>query len=351
MKGSSILITGGSGSFGNAFVEKLLSYDPKRVVIYSRDEHKQEIMARKFGAWGVNHPILRFFIGDVRSPSRLEEAMHGIDTVVHAAALKIVPTAEYNPTECIATNIGGAENVIRAAIRAGVGKALALSTDKAVNPINLYGATKLCAEKAFVAANSLGGGRVRFSVMRYGNVCGSNGSVVPVFRKLLAEGEPIEITDRRMTRFWITMDQATHFAIVCLHNMRGREIFIPKMPSIKITDLARAMDVPQINFTSIRPGEKLHEALISEDEARSAVDCVDSWTLWPEVVDLQPPGWSYTSNNNDKWLTIDQIRETISAVKAPDQDGDNRHRAHPGPKQPAVDEPIKAGNGGAAAQG
>jgi UDP-N-acetylglucosamine 4,6-dehydratase len=177
-------------------------------VIYSRDEHKQELMARRLKAWGVDHSVLRFFIGDVRSPSRLEMAMHGIDTVVHAAALKIVPTAEYNPTECIATNIGGAENVIRAALRTGVKKVLALSTDKAVNPTNLYGATKLCAEKAFIAANALSAGQCSFSVMRYGNVCGSNGSVVPVFRSLLAAGKPITITDKRMTRFWVTMPQA-----------------------------------------------------------------------------------------------------------------------------------------------
>lgn len=312
MRGASILVTGGTGSFGNAFVDKLLKLEPKRIVIYSRDEHKQELMARRLGAWGVDHPVLRFFIGDVRSPSRLEMAMHGIDAVVHAAALKIVPTAEYNPTECIATNIGGAENVVRMAIRSGVRKVLALSTDKAVNPINLYGATKLCAEKAFIAANALAAGRCLFSVMRYGNVCGSNGSVVPVFREMIAKKGAVNITDRRMTRFWITMDQATDFALLCLNTMHGREIFVPKIPSIRITDLARAMDAPMINFTGIRPGEKIYETLISEDEARSTTQPNGCYIILPDATDTyMPDRWSYRSDNNTHFLTVDEIKETI----------------------------------------
>lgn len=309
VKGKSILITGGSGSFGNAFVDRLLMLDPKRVVIYSRDEHKQEAMARRLGAWGIDHPVLRFFIGDVRSPSRLEMAMHGIDTVVHAAAMKIVPTAEYNPTECVATNIGGAENVIRAAIRSGVGKVLALSTDKAVNPVNLYGATKLAAEKIFIAANALSAGRCQFSIMRYGNVVGSNGSVVPVFRRLLVDGKRLTVTDERMTRFWITMDQAVAFPIRCLGMMEGREIFVPKIPSIKIVDLAAVMDKRGVDIIGIRPGEKLHETLISSEESR-LVEELERYFIINQDCGHMPEGWSYTSDNND-FLTIDQIKETI----------------------------------------
>lgn len=310
MKGRSILITGGTGSFGNAFVDRILTLEPKRVVIYSRDEHKQETMARRLGAWGVDHPILRFFIGDVRNPDRLEMAMHGIDTVVHAAAMKIVPTAEYNPTECVATNITGAENVIRAAIRAGVSKVLALSTDKAVNPVNLYGATKLAAEKIFIAANSLSAGSCAFSVMRYGNVVGSNGSVVPVFRRLLADGSPITITDQRMTRFWITMPEAVAWARFCLDDMIGREIFVPKIPSVRIMDLAEAMGIGRYTFTGIRPGEKLHEALISPEEAPTAEEHKDFFRLHPAGTAVGGRGYAYTSDNNE-FLTVDQIKETI----------------------------------------
>lgn len=317
VKGKSILITGGTGSFGNAFVDRLLTLDPARIVIYSRDEHKQEAMARRLGAWGIDHPILRFFIGDVRSPSRLEMAMHGIDIVVHAAAMKIVPTAEYNPTECVATNIGGAENVIRASIRAGVSKVLALSTDKAVNPINLYGATKLAAEKVFIAANALSAGRCQFSIMRYGNVVGSNGSVVPVFRRLLADGRTITVTDKRMTRFWITMPQAVAFAIKCLGTMEGREIFVPRIPSIKIMDLVAAMDkVSGYNITGIRPGEKLHETLISEEELwftdfGGNEGDGNYFVIHPSRLENKLLLDPYTSDNNDRWLTVDQIKETI----------------------------------------
>lgn len=309
--GRSILVTGGSGSFGRAFVKHALTLNPKRIVIYSRDEHKQEVMARELGAWGVDHPVLRFFIGDVRSPSRLEMAMRGIDTVVHAAAMKIVPTAEYNPTECIATNIGGAENVIRTALRTDVERVLALSTDKAVNPVNLYGATKLAAEKVFIAAHALAAGRCRFSIMRYGNVCGSNGSVVPVFRRMIAAGQYVQITDDRMTRFWITMDQAVDFATSCLEQMKGREVFVPKIPSIRITDLAKAMGAKGYNLIGIRPGEKLHEVLISVEEGRNTTGFSDSYVIYPGEAVYGTDGWSYTSDTNKHWLTVDQIKETI----------------------------------------
>lgn len=305
-----ILITGGSGSFGNAFVAKLLEKEAERIVVYSRDEHKQERMAQKFG----HPPNLRFFIGDVRDQQRLEMAMHGIDIVVHAAAMKIVPIAEYNPTECIATNVTGAENVIKAAIRCGVRKVLALSTDKAVNPVNLYGATKLAAEKVFVAANALSAGACAFSVMRYGNVVGSNGSVVPLFSRLLADGMPFTITDRRMTRFWITMNQAIDFAMNCIRTMHRREIFVPKIPSIKITDLAEAMGAKAVTYTGIRPGEKLHESLISVDEGRNTVDVGTHYCIYPNPVtnsSMMPEGWSYRSDDND-FLTLDQIRRTIA---------------------------------------
>ncbi len=312
----SILITGGSGSFGNAFVERLLDTDWERIVIYSRDEHKQERMAQKFG----HSRKLRFFIGDVRDQQRLELALHGINTVVHAAAMKIVPIAEYNPTECIATNITGAENVIRASIRCGVRKVLALSTDKAVNPVNLYGATKLAAEKVFVAANSLSAGSCAFSVMRYGNVVGSNGSVVPVFSRLLSAGRALTVTDKRMTRFWITMDQAIDFSLQCLDEMKGREIFIPKIPSVRINDLALVMaraKPPEgsiaIFYTGIRPGEKLHESLISTDEGRNTLDCGTYYCIPADAVTnniAMPEGWSYRSDDND-FLTPDQIRKSI----------------------------------------
>lgn len=304
-----ILITGGSGSFGNAFVERLLTTDINRIVVYSRDEHKQEKMAQR-----LYSNRLRFFIGDVRDHQRLEMAMRGIDTVVHAAAMKIVPTAEYNPTECIATNITGAENVIKAAIRCGVRKVLALSTDKAVNPVNLYGATKLAAEKVFIAANALSAGGCAFSVMRYGNVVGSNGSVVPVFSRLLADGKPVTVTDKRMTRFWITMDEAIEFAFRCLEMMKGREIFIPKIPSVKITDLAEAMGARGITITGIRPGEKLHESLISTDEGRNTIDSGNYYCIHQDLLfgrTPMPEGWSYRSDDND-FLTIDQIRRTIT---------------------------------------
>lgn len=315
-----VLITGGTGSFGQAFTEHLLGTKVERIVIYSRGEHAQEEMARRF-----SDSRLRFFIGDVRDRKRLELAMHGIDTVVHAAALKIVPIAEYNPTECIATNVGGAENVVLSAISAGVNRVIALSTDKAVNPINLYGASKLAAEKIFIAANNLSAGRCRFSVVRYGNVAGSRGSVLPLFKALVAKGEKtLPITDMRMTRFWITMQQAIALVNICHAQMKGREVFVPMIPSIHITTLIEALDCKPV-AVGIRPGEKLHETLISEDEAR------DTWcyknyivinhpTLLPEIYSenggiVKYNGTAYTSDTNPVFLDAMQLREMIYGQK------------------------------------
>lgn len=313
-----LLITGGTGSYGNAFVKDILTKNPNRVVIYSRDEQKQEDMARKFGALGAEHRSLRFFIGDVRDRDRLEFAMRGIEVVVHAAALKIVPAAEYNPTECIATNIGGAENVVKAAIRAGVRRVLALSTDKAVNPINLYGASKLAAEKVFIAANSLSAGHCAFSVMRYGNVVGSRGSVIPLFRALAAENRPLTITDERMTRFWMTLEHSVAFTFTCLDAMKGREVFVPKIPSMKVVDLANVM-APQSpkRFTGIRPGEKLHEVLLTEDEARTTVECDTHYVIYPTMKEKSalPDGFRYQSNTNKMWLTPELLKDYLGGLE------------------------------------
>ena len=264
INGSTILVTGGSGSFGRRFTETILrDHAPKKIIIYSRDEFKQFTMAQE-----VSGPKVRYFIGDVRDQARLEMAMREVDIVVHAAALKHVPIAEYNPMECVRTNIMGAENVVSAALTCGVKRVVALSTDKAANPINLYGATKLVSDKTFVAANNLAGSRAtRFAVVRYGNVVGSRGSVVPFFRQRLAEGaDYLPITDARMTRFWITLDQGVRFVLSCLDMMHGGEVFVPKIPSMRITDLAEAL-APSLptKVVGIRPGEKLHEVMISED--------------------------------------------------------------------------------------
>lgn len=310
----SILITGGSGSFGRAYVERLLAGEQYgRIAIYSRGEHAQEDMARKF-----NDPRLRFFIGDVRDRDRLELAMRGIDVVVHAAALKIVPIAEYNPTECIATNIGGAENVVKAALRSGVKTVVGLSTDKAVNPINLYGTSKLAAEKVFVAANSLSAGQCSFSVVRYGNVMGSQGSVVPLFQKFKAEGKPLPITDERMTRFHITMKQAIDLVERAIHLREGRRIHVPKIPSVRLVDLAEAIDPGgRRDMVGIRPGEKLHECLLTEDESRTATDRTYLYTIHPSgytPMRHESPvefGFRYTSDTNTDWLTVEQIREAL----------------------------------------
>lgn len=306
----SVLITGGSGSFGRAFVRKLLSSKVGRIAVYSRGEHSQEEMQREFS--GENR--LRFFIGDVRDRSRLELAMKDVDTVIHAAALKVVPIAEYNPTECVATNIGGAENVVYAAIRTGVSKVVAISTDKAVNPINLYGATKLAAEKIFLAANNLAAGSCRFSVVRYGNVIGSRGSVLPLFAKLKLDNQSLPITDVRMTRFWIRMDQAIDLVLHAEKNMLGREVYIPKIPSINIVTLAEAFG-GNYHVVGIRPGEKLHECLLTEDEARTTVEYKNHYTIMPSDSKFDkfklPDGFRYVSDGNDHWLDVEQLKASI----------------------------------------
>ncbi len=278
----SILITGGTGSFGRRFITNLLKqYTPRRVVVFSRDELKQYEMQQTFNA-----PCMRYFLGDVRDGERLTQAMRGIDFVVHAAALKQVPAAEYNPTECIRTNVSGAENVIKAALENGVQKVIALSTDKAASPINLYGATKLLSDKLFVAANNIAGGQAtRFAVVRYGNVVGSRGSVVPFFQKLIDDGATaLPITDARMTRFWITLDHGVDFVLKNFARMRGGELFVPKIPSIRITDLAEAM-APHLphQIVGIRPGEKLHELMVPLDDARMTLEFEDHFVIQPSA--------------------------------------------------------------------
>jgi UDP-N-acetylglucosamine 4,6-dehydratase/5-epimerase len=295
LTGRSVLVTGGTGSFGRAFVHALLKHHkPKRLVVFSRDEQKQDAMMRELQAAYSRETFecMRFFIGDVRDASRLELAMRGIDIVVHAAALKIVPTAEYNPFECILTNVHGAENVVKASLRAKVRQVIALSTDKAVNPINLYGASKLAADKIMVAANYLAGGEPpHFSVVRYGNVIGSRGSVVPLFESLVKRGaKAIPITDPRMTRFWITLEQGVNFVLSSLEMMRGAEIFVPKIPSMNIADLANAIapGLPH-QVIGIRPGEKLHEVLVTEDDARMTLELDDRYVICPPIPE---PEWT-----------------------------------------------------------
>jgi UDP-N-acetylglucosamine 4,6-dehydratase len=314
-----VLVTGGTGSFGKKFVEVILeAHRPKRLVVFSRDELKQHEMRIS----GLNHPSLRYFIGDVRDRDRLRRAMNGVDVVVHAAALKQVPACEYNPIEAVMTNVMGARNVIDAALDTGVKKVLALSTDKAVNPVNLYGATKLVAEKLFVQANAYSGtGPTRFSCVRYGNVVGSRGSVIPVFRQQRASGR-ITITDPRMTRFWIMLDQTVRFVIHCLECMHGGEVFVPKLPSMKILELAQAV-APDcaVDQIGIRPGEKLHEVLISEDEARHTMNLGDMFVIqpahpwwasdnWQEGHSL-PDGFCYGSDTNSQWLGVEELRALV----------------------------------------
>ncbi|WP_417793392.1 UDP-N-acetylglucosamine 4,6-dehydratase (inverting) [Terasakiella pusilla] len=326
LDGASILITGGTGSFGNQFVQTVLDrYNPRRLVIFSRDELKQFEMQEKF----KNHPrfsCLRFFIGDVRDHYRLEVAFSNIDYVIHSAALKQVPAAEYNPTEYVRTNIGGAENVVRAARAAGVKRVIALSTDKAASPLNLYGATKLVSDKIFVAGNNLSGrDGTRYSVVRYGNVVGSRGSVIPLFKRLIDEGcRELPVTDGRMTRFFITLDQGVDFVLSCLEKMVGGEVFVPKIPSMKIVDLVKAFG-PDIStkITGIRPGEKLHEVMITSDDARVTVEQDDryiiqpSFAFWTDRVAEHgnctplPEGYSYASDTNKEWLTQEEMHRLI----------------------------------------
>jgi UDP-N-acetylglucosamine 4,6-dehydratase len=320
----SILITGGTGSFGKQYVKTLLTrYNPKKIIIYSRDELKQFEMQQEF-----NSPVMRYFIGDVRDEARIQRAVRDVDYIIHAAALKQVPAAEYNPMECIKTNIHGAQNVINAAIDNEVEKVIALSTDKAANPINLYGATKLASDKLFVAANNITGGhRTSFGVVRYGNVVGSRGSVVPFFRKLIAEGaRELPVTDPRMTRFWITLQQGVDFVLKNFERMQGGEIFVPKIPSMRITDLAASL-APKLptNIIGIRPGEKLHEIMCPQDDSHLTLEFHDHYVIKPTIsfvhmVDYElnrigergipvPQGFEYNSGTNPDFLTVEQLRE------------------------------------------
>lgn len=320
----SVLITGGTGSFGKKYVETILAhYAPKRIIVYSRDELKQFEMQQKF-----NHPCMRYFIGDVRDKERLTQAMSKVDFVIHAAALKQVPAAEYNPMECIKTNIHGAENVIYAALQNNVERVIALSTDKAANPINLYGATKLASDKLFVAANNMAGGKTEFSVVRYGNVVGSRGSVVPFFRQLVAEGATeLPITDASMTRFWITLQQGVDFVLQNFERMYGGEIFVPKIPSIRVTDLATAI-APTLahKIIGIRPGEKLHEIMCPADDSHLTLEFEDHYVLRPTITftsrnnnfvtnklgeEGKPVnlGFEYNSGSNPHFLSIEEIQQ------------------------------------------
>lgn len=326
----SILITGGTGSFGRQFVRTVLGrYAPRRLIIFSRDELKQFEMQHEF-----NDPCMRYFIGDVRDKERLIQAMQGVDIVIHAAALKQVPAAEYNPMECIKTNIHGAENVLQAALANEVQKVIALSTDKAANPINLYGATKLASDKLFVAANNIAGGhRTRFSVVRYGNVVGSRGSVVPFFAKLIAEGaRELPITDPRMTRFWITLQQGVDFVTQSMKRMHGGEIFVPKIPSARILDLVESM-APGLptKVIGIRPGEKLHEVMCPIDDSHLTVEFIDHYVIRPTIQFSSPvdhsvnalgetgkpvrDGFEYSSGSNPHFLTNTEMISLLSASK------------------------------------
>ncbi|MBF0160928.1 MAG: UDP-N-acetylglucosamine 4,6-dehydratase (inverting) [Magnetococcales bacterium] len=325
LNGKSILITGGTGSFGRQYVRTILArFKPRRIVVYSRDEMKQFEMAQE-----INTPEMRYFIGDVRDRDRLNRAMRGIDYVIHAAALKQVPAAEYNPMECVKTNIHGAENVIHAAIENEVEKVIALSTDKAASPINLYGATKLVSDKLFVAANNLAGGhRTLFSAVRYGNVVGSRGSVVPFFRKLIADGATsLPITDPRMTRFWITLQEGVDFVLKNFERMQGGEIFVPKIPSVRIVELAQAMapDLPH-QMVGIRPGEKLHEVMCPADDSHLTLEFASHFVIRPSIVFQHgmmdysvnrigesgqpvPEGFDYNSGTNARFLSIAELQE------------------------------------------
>jgi UDP-N-acetylglucosamine 4,6-dehydratase len=318
---SVVLVTGGTGSFGRTFLKVMLEdHHPEKLIVFSRDELKQHEMREA----GLVAPNLRYFIGDVRDRLRLRRAMEGVDVVVHSAALKQVPACEYNPIEAIMTNIMGARNVVEAALDTGVDRVMALSTDKAVNPINLYGATKLAAEKLFVQSNAYAGGTgTRFSCVRYGNVVGSSGSVVPVFMRQRENGT-VTITDERMTRFWLSLEQGVRFTIRMIEQMKGGEVFVPKIPSMKVLDLAKAIaPAAEVEFIGIRPGEKLHEVLISEDEARHTVELEDMFVVeppgalwfghgWGDQGDSLSEGFRYASDTNDKWMGIEQIRDLVA---------------------------------------
>ena len=316
-KNKNVLITGGTGSFGKKFTEIVMKKcKPKKLIIFSRDEMKQYEMQKQF-----DYKNIRYFIGNIRDKERLHRAFNGVDVIVHAAALKIVPTAEYNPFEVVKTNIIGAENIINVAIDNNVKKVIALSTDKAANPINLYGATKLCAEKMFISANNYSPHSTRFSVIRYGNVVGSRGSVIPFFQKCKEKGV-IPITDEKMTRFWITLEQGVNFVISSANQMKGGEIFIPKIPSMKITNLAKTI-APRckIKIIGMRPGEKLHETLLSSDDARFTVEKSDRFISYPELASISsrrtkgkflPSSFKgYSSDNNKQWLKSKELKNIL----------------------------------------
>ncbi|GAB4257780.1 MAG: UDP-N-acetylglucosamine 4,6-dehydratase (inverting) [Deferrisomatales bacterium] len=325
LTGRTVLVTGGTGSFGRAFVRYALArYRPRRLIVFSRDELKQYQMRQE-----LDHPSLRFFLGDVRDEDRLRRAFAGVEYVVHAAALKQVPACEYNPFEAVRTNVLGAQNVINAAIDQGVRKVIALSTDKAANPINLYGATKLCSDKLFIAGNAYAGMQdTRFAVVRYGNVMGSRGSVIPFFQSCRDKGV-VPITDPRMTRFWITLEQAVGFVLASFARMLGGEIFVPKIPSMKITDLAEAVAPGcRHRIVGVRPGEKLHEVMIPYDEARNTLEYEDYYVVQPQFdwwAGLReqlnggrplPEDFSYRSDNNTRWLSLEELRR-LAAEAAP----------------------------------
>lgn len=322
LKNSTIFITGGTGSFGKAFIEyALANLDPKKIIIYSRDELKQYEVRQLF----KDDSRLRFFIGDIRDQHRLNRAMHNVDYVVHAAALKQVDTAEYNPYEFVQTNIIGSQNVIEASIDAGVKKVVALSTDKASSPLNLYGATKLAADKLFQSGNHYAASYVtRFSVVRYGNVMGSRGSIVPFFKKLAAEGKSLPITDNRMTRFWITLPEAVQFVVDSFDRMVGGELYVPKISSMRIMDLVEAIAPgSQTHEIGTRPGEKLHEEMISEDDSRRTLDLGDRYVILPTIAEwgfVAPKGeavedgFAYRSDTNPEWLSVDDMRRLLEEV-------------------------------------
>ena len=321
-----VLVTGGTGSFGKQFVRLVIQrYKPKKLIVFSRDELKQYEMAQAFPQ--DSHPFMRYFIGDVRSADRLEMAMRDVDYVIHAAALKQVPIAEYNPFECIATNVIGAENVVQAAIRRGVKRVIALSTDKAANPVNLYGASKLASDKIFVAANNLAGANgCRFAVVRYGNVVGSRGSVMPLFKKMIADkADALPITDERMTRFWITLTQGVNLVLSSMSLMQGGEIFVPKIPSMSMPELARSM-APHLplKMIGIRPGEKLHEIMIPADDARQTLELADRYVILPAFFAVQrdtyltlgakpvSEGFAYTSDANPERLDARALQSMLA---------------------------------------
>ena len=323
-EGTSILITGGTGSFGKAFLERVLTdHNPGRVVVFSRDELKQYEMREQFG----EDDRIRYFLGDIRDRDRLHMALRGVDYVVHAAALKQVDTAEYNPMEYVKTNILGSENVIQASIDAGVTKVVALSTDKASSPVNLYGATKLTADKLFISSNHYAvAGGTRFSVVRYGNVMGSRGSVIPYFRRLAEAGEALPITDLRMTRFWITLPQAVDFVIDSFSDMAGGELYVPRIPSMRVVDLAEAIapNHPTVEV-GVRPGEKLHEQMISSEDAARTVKREDRFIIQPTIAKWGgfrvasgapvPDGFAYSSDTNDAWLDVSALKSLLQQLE------------------------------------